>query len=242
MQCNVYLEPAQCDGQRDIDWSVVDAGNRLNERHEEQREPDDADQQQNDQTPHPVLHYPLLLLTTRLRVPLRTSIHNTQTSGTTMYKYTLHIQYSYRYTHYTHSTGEWSGNLLRLPPALEHEAVRVHVLHTDPGGQRQSGVRPDPVHHSPELRQEGDQTETTGRDTQGDRQTGGETHRGTDRQVARHTGGQTDRWRDTQGDRQVDRQTGGQIGRHTGTQVERQVHRWTDRYTDSDERQMGCVR
>ncbi|KAF3848331.1 hypothetical protein F7725_014828, partial [Dissostichus mawsoni] len=57
----------ECDGQRDIDWSVVDAGNRLNERHEEQREPDDADQQQNDQTPHPVLHYPLLLLTTRLR-------------------------------------------------------------------------------------------------------------------------------------------------------------------------------
>lgn len=49
--------------------------------------------------------------------------------------------------------------LLRLPPALQDEAVGVYVLHADPGGQRQGGVRPHPVHHCPELRQEGNQTE-----------------------------------------------------------------------------------
>lgn len=36
----------------------------------------------------------------------------------------------------------------------------VDVLHTDPAGQRQRGVRPDPVHHSPQLREEGHQAET----------------------------------------------------------------------------------
>ena len=39
--------------------------------------------------------------------------------------------------------------------------MSVDVLHTDPAGQRQRGVRPDPVHHGPQLRQERHHTETT---------------------------------------------------------------------------------
>lgn len=36
----------------------------------------------------------------------------------------------------------------------------VDVLHTDPAGQRQRGVCPDPVHHCPQLREEGHQAKT----------------------------------------------------------------------------------
>ena len=50
-------------------------------------------------------------------------------------------------------------NLLRLPPTLEHKDVSIDVLHADPAGQRQGRVRPHPVHHSPQLRQEGNQAE-----------------------------------------------------------------------------------
>lgn len=38
----------------------------------------------------------------------------------------------------------------------------VDVLHADPGGQGQRGVRPHPVHDRPQLRQEWNQAETTG--------------------------------------------------------------------------------
>lgn len=50
--------------------------------------------------------------------------------------------------------------LLGLSPAFEDEDVGVDVLHTYPAGQRQRGVRPDPVHYSPQLREEGHQAET----------------------------------------------------------------------------------
>lgn len=50
--------------------------------------------------------------------------------------------------------------LLGFSPAFEDEDVGVNVLHTDPAGQRQRGVSPDPVHHSPQLREEGHQAKT----------------------------------------------------------------------------------
>lgn len=53
---------------------------------------------------------------------------------------------------------------LGLPPALEYKYVSVDVFNTNPVGERQSGVSPNPVHHSPQLRQEGNQTETGGGD------------------------------------------------------------------------------
>lgn len=51
-------------------------------------------------------------------------------------------------------------HLLRLPPTLQNKYICVNVFDTDPTGQRQSGVRPNPVHHCPELRQEGHQTKS----------------------------------------------------------------------------------
>lgn len=48
--------------------------------------------------------------------------------------------------------------LLRLPPAFEDEDVCVDVLHTDPARQAERRVRPHPVHHGSQLRQERDQT------------------------------------------------------------------------------------
>lgn len=47
---------------------------------------------------------------------------------------------------------------LRLPPALEDKYVSIDVFNTNPTGQRQSGVSPNPIHHRPQLRQEGNQT------------------------------------------------------------------------------------
>lgn len=38
--------------------------------------------------------------------------------------------------------------------------MSVDVLHTDPAGQRQRRVGPDPVHHRSQLRQEGNQAKT----------------------------------------------------------------------------------
>ena len=45
-----------------------------------------------------------------------------------------------------------------LPPALEDEYVCIDVFNTNPAGERQSGVGPNPIHHRPQLRQEGNQT------------------------------------------------------------------------------------
>lgn len=51
---------------------------------------------------------------------------------------------------------------LRLPPALENKYVGIDVFNTNPVGKRQSGVGPNPVHHRPQLSQEGNHTETGG--------------------------------------------------------------------------------
>lgn len=51
-------------------------------------------------------------------------------------------------------------HLLRLPPTFQDEDVSVDVLHTDPAGQRQRSVRPNPVHHGTQFCQERHQTET----------------------------------------------------------------------------------
>lgn len=61
-------------------------------------------------------------------------------------------------------TLDWRHNdkhLLRLSPAFEDEDVSVDVLHTDPAGQRQWSISPNPVHHSSQLRQERHQAEPT---------------------------------------------------------------------------------
>lgn len=44
--------------------------------------------------------------------------------------------------------------LFRLPPALEDKYVGINVFNTNPAGERQRGVGPNPVHHRPQLRQE----------------------------------------------------------------------------------------
>lgn len=49
--------------------------------------------------------------------------------------------------------------LLSLSTALYNKNVGVNVFHTHPVGKRESGVGPDPVHYSPKLHQEGNQTE-----------------------------------------------------------------------------------
>lgn len=54
---------------------------------------------------------------------------------------------------------------LRLPPALENKYVGIDVFNTNPVGKRQSGVGPNPVHHRPQLSQEGNHTETGGKKT-----------------------------------------------------------------------------
>lgn len=51
-------------------------------------------------------------------------------------------------------------HLFRLSPAFEDKDVSVDVLHTDPAGQRQRGIGPNPVHHGSQLRQERHQAET----------------------------------------------------------------------------------
>jgi len=65
-----YLVPPQGDGQGDVQRLVDHAGYRLDQRHEEQREPDDADEQQHDEAAHPELHHTLLPLAARLGVAL----------------------------------------------------------------------------------------------------------------------------------------------------------------------------
>ena len=66
----LYLEPGQGDLQRDIQRFVDHSGHRLDQRHEEQREPHDADEERHDHPSHPILHHLLLFLPSGLRVPL----------------------------------------------------------------------------------------------------------------------------------------------------------------------------
>lgn len=66
-----HLEASQSDFKRNIQWCVDNSGNRLNEGHEEQREPDDTDQKGYNHPSHPVLHHLLLLLASRLGIPLQ---------------------------------------------------------------------------------------------------------------------------------------------------------------------------
>lgn len=49
---------------------------------------------------------------------------------------------------------------LRLPPALEDEYVSVDVFNANPTGERQRGVGPNPIHHRPQLCQEGNHPKT----------------------------------------------------------------------------------
>lgn len=66
-----HLETSQGDLEGNVQRAVDDAGDGLDQGHEEQREPDDADEQHHDHPAHPVLHHLLLLLPPRLRVPLQ---------------------------------------------------------------------------------------------------------------------------------------------------------------------------
>lgn len=51
---------------------------------------------------------------------------------------------------------------LGLPPALEDKYVSIDVFNTNPTGERQSGVGPNPIHHRPQLCQEGNHTKPGG--------------------------------------------------------------------------------
>lgn len=65
-----YLKASQCDFKWHVQWPVDDSSDRLNEGHEEQWEPDDTDQQHYNHPSHPILHHLLLLLASRLGIPL----------------------------------------------------------------------------------------------------------------------------------------------------------------------------
>lgn len=65
-----HLETGQGDLERNVQRSVDNSRDRLNEGHEEQREPDDTDEQHHDHPSHPVLHHLLLLLSPWLWIPL----------------------------------------------------------------------------------------------------------------------------------------------------------------------------
>lgn len=45
--------------------------------------------------------------------------------------------------------------LFGLSPALEDKNVGINIFNTNPAGERQRGVSPNPVHHGPQLCQEG---------------------------------------------------------------------------------------
>lgn len=66
-----YLIASQgnCDGH--IQGLVDNPCDRFDQRHEEQREPDNADEQDNDHASHAILHSLLLLLAPGLRVSLQ---------------------------------------------------------------------------------------------------------------------------------------------------------------------------
>lgn len=55
----------------DVQRLVDDSGRRLDQGHEEQREPDDTDESEDDEAAHPVLHHLFLLLPRRVRVFLQ---------------------------------------------------------------------------------------------------------------------------------------------------------------------------
>ena len=73
-----YLKSSQLESDGHVQGFVDHPGHRLDQGHEEQREPDDADEQHDDHAPHPILHHLLLLLPPRLRVALQGRAH-TQT-------------------------------------------------------------------------------------------------------------------------------------------------------------------
>lgn len=210
-----HLKAGQGDLKRNIQRPVHDSGYGLHEGHEEEREPHDADQQHHNHPSHPILHHFLLLLASRLGVPLqaneirevkdaplrlcrRKSALGTKTlrmGGPHLNKHVssallgIGITTDMRNCYVKTGSGrtaikncqsfpkeetrnfqlkflqDWhserlSSHLLRLSPAFEDEDVGVDVLHADPAGQRQRGVRPNPVHDGPQLRQEGHQAET----------------------------------------------------------------------------------
>lgn len=45
--------------------------------------------------------------------------------------------------------------LFGFSPALEDKYVGINIFNTNPAGERQRGVGPNPVHHCPQLGQEG---------------------------------------------------------------------------------------
>lgn len=65
-----HLETSQGDLEGNVQRSVDDSRDGLDEGHEEQREPDDTDEQHHDHPSHPVLHHLLLLLSPWLWIPL----------------------------------------------------------------------------------------------------------------------------------------------------------------------------
>lgn len=65
-----YLKASQCDFKWHVQWPVDDSSYRLNEGHEEQWEPDDTDQQHYNHPSHAIFHHLLLLLASRLGIPL----------------------------------------------------------------------------------------------------------------------------------------------------------------------------
>lgn len=63
-----YLVPSQLDGDGHVDGVVDHAHHRPDQRNEQKRKPNDADQEENDQSSHPIFDYFLLLLSFRLWV------------------------------------------------------------------------------------------------------------------------------------------------------------------------------
>lgn len=66
-----YLVTSKGNCDRDIQGLVDHPGDRFDQRHEEKRKPDNADEQNDDHASHAVLHHFLLLLPPGLRVSLQ---------------------------------------------------------------------------------------------------------------------------------------------------------------------------
>lgn len=131
-----YLKTSECETNRDVQWCIDDACYWFDQRHEEQREPDDADEQHNDHAAHPVLHHLLLFLTPRLRVTLE----HTRTYAHTIKRSTENLFYSFFsilalnciYINLIYGSGSYPGNSVTWEYTLSgmpvhHKAPYIHT-------------------------------------------------------------------------------------------------------------------
>lgn len=128
-----YLEASEREANRDVQRCIDDACYWFDQRHEEQREPDDADEQHNNHATHPILHHLLLLLTSRLRITLE---HTNRIKRSTEINYFLLSQFGTQlyciYIHLIHGSGSYPRNTgcdMRIHPEW-HASASQDTIHS----------------------------------------------------------------------------------------------------------------